>query len=399
VAHPAGDPSAPAGREPRDALVAELAELGVRRVHALQWRDLDDDEAGGSEVHADEVLRRWAAAGLDVTLRTSAARSQPAEVLRHGYRVVRRGGRHTVFPRAVAAEVLRRTGPRDALIEIWNGVPWLSPLWCRGPRVTWLHHIHGPMWDQVLPGPLAHLGRFLETDLAPRCYRTTQVVTLAEPSRDEIASHGVPRAQIHVVPPGVDPVFSAGGPRHPRPLIVSVGRLAPVKRFELLIAAAAEARRTVPDLELVIVGEGYERPRLEALCRDLDAERWVSLPGRVPLTELVALYRRAWVLASASLAEGWGMSLTEGAACGTPAVATAVTGHRHAVQDGVSGILVEAPAELGSALGALLRDDDRRAALGRGALAWAAQLTWDRTADDLLVILRDAARAHHTASP
>jgi glycosyltransferase involved in cell wall biosynthesis len=397
VTHTAGDPRAAAGREPRATLVAELRELGVRHVHALQWRDLEDHEAGGSEVHADEVLRRWAAAGLDVTLRTSAAAGRPPDVVRNGYRVVRRGGRHTVFPRAVAGEVLRRTGPRDALIEIWNGVPWLSPLWCRGPRVTWLHHIHGPMWDQVLPGPLARLGRFLETDLAPRCYRTTQVVTLAEPSRDEIASHGVPRRLIHVVPPGVDAVFSPGGPRHPRPLVVSVGRLVPVKRFELLIAAAAEARRTVPDLELVIVGEGYERDRLEALRRELAAEAWVALPGRVPLSDLVALYRKSWLLASASLAEGWGMSLTEGAACGTPAVATAVTGHRHAVQDGASGVLVEDPVDLGGALAALLLDDDRRAALGRGALRWAAQLTWDRTADALLAILLDVTRSRGDA--
>ena len=49
-----------------DEVVGDLASLGVKRVHVLAWRDLDDADAGGSEVHADEVMRRWAAAGLDV---------------------------------------------------------------------------------------------------------------------------------------------------------------------------------------------------------------------------------------------------------------------------------------------------------------------------------------------
>ena len=62
-------------------------------------------------------------------------------------------------------------GPYDALVEIWNGVPWFSPIWCRKPRITFLHHVHGPMWDQMLPGPLAACGRALETRLAPPFYR------------------------------------------------------------------------------------------------------------------------------------------------------------------------------------------------------------------------------------
>src|SRR3954447_774538 len=44
------------------------ADAGIQRVHVLAWRDLDDPEAGGSELHAHQILRRWAAAGLDVTM-------------------------------------------------------------------------------------------------------------------------------------------------------------------------------------------------------------------------------------------------------------------------------------------------------------------------------------------
>ena len=64
--------------------------------------DLDDPDAGGSEVHADEFMRRWAAAGLDITHRTSEAVGQPSTATRNGYKVIRRGSRYSVFPRAVA---------------------------------------------------------------------------------------------------------------------------------------------------------------------------------------------------------------------------------------------------------------------------------------------------------
>src|SRR5271166_5213321 len=74
--------------------LAELAELaggaGLRRVAVLAWRDIDDAEAGGSELHAHEVATRWAAAGIDVVLRTSAVAGRAFEIDRAGYRVVRR---------------------------------------------------------------------------------------------------------------------------------------------------------------------------------------------------------------------------------------------------------------------------------------------------------------------
>ena len=138
------------------------ADAGIGRIHVLAWRDLDDVEAGGSELHASAVAARWAAAGIDVVMRTSHAAGSPPRARRDGYEVVRHAGRYLIFPRAVAAELLGRHGRRDALVEIWNGVPFLSPLWARGRRATWLHHVHEDMWPMVLPPKLARAGQLLE---------------------------------------------------------------------------------------------------------------------------------------------------------------------------------------------------------------------------------------------
>jgi glycosyltransferase involved in cell wall biosynthesis len=154
----------------------------------------------------------------------------------------------------------------------------------------------------------------------------------------------------------------------------------PVKRFDALLRALAMVKAEQPGLQAVIIGEGYERPGLEALRAELGAVDWVHMPGHVAEDELVSWYRRAWVVASSSQREGWGMTLTEAAACGTPAVATAIAGHADAVLDGESGLLVDDVADLGVALGRVLRDDVFRNRLARGALSRARWFTWDVTA-------------------
>ena len=103
-------------------------------------------------------MRRAAAAGLEITHRTSAAIGLPATATRHGYQVVRRGQPLHGVPAGVRQRGGRADGPYDAMVEVWNGVPWLTPVWTRKPRITFLHHVHGPMWDQLLPGPFAALG-------------------------------------------------------------------------------------------------------------------------------------------------------------------------------------------------------------------------------------------------
>jgi glycosyltransferase involved in cell wall biosynthesis len=381
-------------RDQREVLAAVAAEAGIRRIHLVAWRDLDDPEAGGSELHADKVASLWAAAGLDVTFRTSAVPGGPEALSRNGYRVLRRSGRYKVFPGAAWEGLRMGHRPGDALVEIWNGMPFLSPLWYRGPRIVFLHHVHAEMWGMVLPPTLARLGDTLERRIAPRFYRSSRIVTLSESSRDEIVEMlRLPRTRVTVAPPGVDARFTPGGHRSPTPLVVAVGRLVPVKRFDVLFQALAEVKKDHPGLEAVVIGEGYERPALEALRAELDAAEWVRLPGHVTEEELVSWYRRAWVVASSSQREGWGMTLTEAAACGTPAVATAIAGHADAVLDGESGLLVYDERELAVGLGRVLGDEVLRSRLGKGALARARWFTWDATARRALEALADQARA------
>ncbi len=372
-----------------DLSIAEIADrAGLRRIDVIAWRDYDDVEAGGSELHAHRVLSAWSDAGLDVALTTSSVPEDRTVVRRDGYRVVRRAGRYSVFPRTMLSGALGRIGNGDGLVEIWNGMPFFSPVWAHCPHIVFLHHVHAEMWKMVLPTGLAELGYAIEHRLAPPLYRRSRIVTLSGSAKREIVERlRIPPERVSVSPPGVEPQFSPHGERSAAPLVVAVGRLVPVKRFHLLIEALVTMKARHPRLEAVIAGEGYERGALEALIRRFGAESWISLPGYVSEEALIDLYRRAWVVASTSLREGWGMTVTEAGACGTPSVVTRIGGHEDAVLDGRTGILVDNRGELVGALEAMLSDEMLRRRLGTGARAHAGRFTWEACARGALVAL------------
>jgi glycosyltransferase involved in cell wall biosynthesis len=385
------------GRDPGHAVeitkMGEIAaEAGLRRINMLGWRDFDDPEAGGSEVHAEEIARLWAEAGLEVTIRTSFAAGHPRTIWRKGHRVIRKGGRYMVFPRAAISEMMQWHGPRDAVVEIWNGMPFFSPLWARCPYVIFQHHVHGEMWEMTLPPRLARLGRFFEERLAPVFYRNARVMTVSESSQRELVEDlGFNPRRVSVVHNGIDARFTPSRDRSPVPLVLAVGRLVPVKRFDRLIDVLAQVRVRVPNLRAVIVGDGYKREELEAQAHRLGATEWLSLPGRISDADLVALYQHAWIVASTSAREGWGLSITEAAACGTPVVATRAPGHVSSVRDNESGLLIDTNDEMVAALTMLIESPEQRERLGRGGLAVASRLTWEATARQALEVVAEEA--------
>lgn len=169
-----------------------------------------------------------------------------------------------------------------------------------------------------------------------------------------VRAHGAPRARVHVVRNGIDgSVFHPGdraprspGPRQGPARIGSVGRLVPVKGFDVLVEAARSLQGDV-DAEYVVVGEGPERDALERRAAGLP----VSFPGALhDPAEIAAFLRGLDVFVLPSRSEGLPNVVLEAAACAVPVVATRAPGI-----DGAAAGAVLVPADDPAALAAALR--------------------------------------------
>jgi len=185
-----------------------------------------------------------------------------------------------------------------------------------------------------------------------------------------VESWGVPKDRLVVIYNAVELVD--GVEPLPVPLktpvkAITVGRLVPWKRVDGLI----EALREIPELGLVIVGDGPERPRLERIVQELCISDRVYFAGQRSKTETLSLMAACDFFVLNSTYEGHPHAVLEAMALGLPVVATAVGGTPEVVRDGETGVLVPGRyGALGASLSALARDPALRRRLGRAARQW-----------------------------
>lgn len=358
------------------------------QILVLNRRDTDNPEGGGSEVYVERVAAELVARGYQVTLVCAgypgAVRD---EVVSSGVRVVRRGGRHTVFARAALLHVAGRIGlgplargtrHRPALIiDVGNGLPFLAPWYARCPVIALVHHVHREQWPVVLSAPLARFGWWVESWLAPRVYRRCRYVTVSGATRDELVGLGVRREQITVIHNGTPPLVGRAVPRSEEPLLVVLGRLVPHKRVEIALRAVAALTPDFSDLRLVVAGRGWWDEELRRLTEQLGLTDRVRFAGFVTEAEKSALLAAAWIVLAPSLKEGWGLTIVEAGMAGTPAVACrGAGGVAEAVLDGQTGLLAVDDEHFQQSVRQLLVDAAARCRMGSAARAHAASFTW-----------------------
>jgi glycosyltransferase involved in cell wall biosynthesis len=304
---------------------------------------------------------------------------------RHDYTAVASGGRYSQY--LIAPFVYWwRFRAWDVVVDTEQGIPFFSPLWRRGPVICLVHHVHTHQWRLYFPGPVARFGRWLESRCMPLVYRNCQFTADSESTKQSLLELGVAAPRIRTITLGVDSVDEMSQtPRSEAPLFLSLGRLVPHKRVEVVLDLW-EKVRPVTGGKLVIVGEGPERARLQEL-----AGPDVEFTGYVAEKERHTWLDRAWFLLHTTMHEGWGMTVMEGAARGAPSIALDVVGLRDAILHDQTGVLVSSTDELAQAWIDLALDTERRNRYSAAGRAWAADHTWDQTVDALAELVDAAA--------
>ena len=352
----------------------------------VNWQDRENPFAGGAEIHLFELFARLAAKGHRVRLVCSGWKGAPRRALLQGIEVQRTGGRRTftllgrgAIRRAIAAE------RPDVLVEDVNKVPLFTTSLWHGPHVTIVPHLFGSTAFREVDPVQASIVWAAERPLA-RGYRRSAFHVISESTRDDLVARGVAAERITVIHPGIDPAWFTPDPAVPRtatPSFLYLGRLKRYKGVEVALRALALARGRRPDLSLDVAGTGDDRPRLEALARELGIQGAVRFHGFVTEARKRELLRSTWANVFPSPKEGWGITNVEAAACGTPSLASDSPGLRDSVRHGETGYLVphgDATA-LAERFLALAADPALVARLGAQGRRFAEGLTWDRAAE------------------
>jgi glycosyltransferase involved in cell wall biosynthesis len=350
------------------------------RVLILNERDPRHPKAGGAETHVHEIFRRIAARGHAVTELVSSFPGGAARDEIDAIRFERVGALPTYYMRAAArcARATRR-GEADVVVECLNKLPFLAPLYSARPVLGLCHHLFGTTAFQQVAWPIAAAVVAVERAI-PRAYRRAPIVAISESTRDDLVARGIAPAQVEVQVPGIRRPDARAAPIAQRePLVVYVGRLEAYKRIDLLLEAIAllAPRRTA--VQLAILGRGAEQHRLERRAAALGIRERVAFAGFVPDAERDAWLARARVCVCASHKEGFGLTVIEANAVGTPNVASDAPGLRDTVRHGETGFLVADPdpAQFAARIDALLGDDALAERMSRAALAWSQRFDWE----------------------
>jgi glycosyltransferase involved in cell wall biosynthesis len=365
------------------------------KILVLNWRDPRNPEAGGAEIHLHEILKRAATAGHEIVQVSQAFGGGPPEEVIDGVRVMRRGGRFT-FNLGLAAWCRRNLDLQsfDLLVEDLCKLPFFAPVWSPAPVLVLVPHLFGTTAFREVAFPLALYVNALES-LIPLVYGRCRFVAISGSTKRDLEKRGIDAGSILVSPCGIDLSVYRPDPAvgHEPLSILYVGRIKKYKGVQTLLEALALLRRRGVEARLRVVGTGDYLPALERLAGELSLGGCVEFTGFVPLERKVSELRRACVAALPSEKEGWGLTVIEANACGTPVVASDSDGLRDSVRHGETGLLVPHgdPAALADALGSILSDPDLRRRLSGGGLAWAERFTWDATADEVMGAMNRAA--------
>jgi glycosyltransferase involved in cell wall biosynthesis len=352
----------------------------------LNWRCWLNPAMGGAEVFTHEVAKRWVASGHKVSLFTSQFPGCKREEVVDGVKIVRAGGRFSVYRQAKRYYSKRfREEGFDVIIDEINTMPFFAPKFVKNNEkvVALIHQLTREYWFYEMSFPVSFLGYHFLEDRWLKQYVDVPTVTVSESTRKDLADLGF--KHVSVVPEGLNfEPLNVLPQKNSKPVVVFAGRLKRAKRPDHAISAFKIVKEKIPDAELWVFGDGSFRRTLERI-----SGAGVSFFGNLNNAERRELLRKSWVLMVPSVREGWGLNVIEANALGIPAVAYDVPGLCDSVRNYETGLLAESGniEDLAGKAISILMDGSLREKLSRNALNYSKQFNWEKTADEFMKLI------------
>lgn len=355
----------------------------------LNWRDIKNEWAGGGEVYIFEIAKRWVKMGHRVTLlcgQNIREKLSDEETI-SGIRVVRRGGRYSLYFWAAWNYLTKHGKDADLVIDVQNGIPFFSILYSRKPKVSIVYHVHNKQFFIELPFPVNLIGFTIEKFLFPIFYRSTKVIAISKTTKEDLIKLGFNAKNINIVYCGISNNKKKKINKSSAPSILYLGRIKRYKRIDLLVKMMSEIIKRVPNARLLIAGWGTEATTVTDISMRSSIRKKIKILGPVSAFEKRALLSKAWVFVNPSMGEGWGISIIEANQHGTPSVVFDVPGLSESVKHGQTGFLARDTQDMVDKIVLLLKNQKIREKLGKNSIKYSEAFNWDKAALQALRII------------
>ncbi|MFC1936804.1 glycosyltransferase [Chloroflexota bacterium] len=401
--------------------------IAILSYHTCPLATLGGKNTGGMNVYIRDLTRQLGKFGLHVDIYTrSESEHMPHIVhdLGYGNRVVHvPAGPEIPLPKAELAKhissfsdyVINFSDKKNLRYDLIHSHYWMSGIAARVLNLAWdvpiIHMFHtlGLMKNRIagqgeyegdyrIRGELEVL-RVVDKIIASTPAELAQLQWLYEVQTDHVS----------IIPPGVDirhfypiPKDEArdyiGLPLDVK-LLLTVGRIEPLKGIDILLRAVAKLHdsRNIEkqNICLAIIGGdasvsdgemSHEMARLQRIKADLDLHETVYFLGKQPQDKLPYYYSAADIMVMPSHYESFGMVALEAMACGTPVVASQVGGLAYLIQDGLTGFHVpdRDPEVLKKRLTAILDNEDLQKSMSSNAVGYAKNYSWEIVARQVI---------------
>lgn len=362
------------------------------KILVFNWQDRLHPQAGGAEAHAHEIFSRLVRKGHVVHMVTCGFPGAPRETIIDGMNIHRIGSRSTYNFHVPFWWLRHGKGLAcDVVVDDINKIPLMTPLFVSRPIVGIIHHLFGSTIYKEASFPAALYVNISERCIAP-VYRNTAMNVVSKSTYDDCVKVGLPPANLHIIHNGLDSSSYPMniGTKSDVPSITYFGRLKKYKSVDHVLHAFRSIHERYPTAMCHIIGKGDDEPRLAEISRELKIQDAVVFHGFVDEHTKVELLSSSWLVVNPSIKEGWGITNLEANACGTPVVSANSPGIRDSVKNDVSGILYDYGDIVGleSAITRIIENDSLRQRLSEGAIKWAAEFSWDDSADAMESLLR-----------
>jgi len=357
-----------------------------KKILWLSWKDNSHPQAGGAEVVKEQLAKRLISNGYNLIILTSAFKGAIPKEYRHGYQLIRMGGRWTVYWLVYRYYKKHLQGWADLVIDEMNTIPFFVKYYVKEKNILFVHQLARQIWFYQIWFPLSIIGYLLEP-MYLFLLNDMAVVTVSESTRKDLTKFGFKSDSIQIISEGIDiePVNDLSLIRkYDQPTLLALGSVRAMKRTQHIVMAFE--RTKINDLQLIVAGDTsseYGRNTLSMIEKSHKRDK-IKCLGYITQAQKQELLRRSHLVLVTSIKEGWGLIVTEANSQGTPAIVYNVDGLRDSTIDNETGIITNTntPDALAESIFNLLKNKQQYNKLCKSGWSFSKKVTFDRSYSD-----------------